>query len=477
MVRGKPGWTFVVTGLALLMVSLDNLVVTMALPSIRADLGTDLEGLEWTVNAYTLAFAAGILTASTLGDRYGRRRLFVVGLAVFTAASAAAAVAPTAGVLVAARAVQGLGGAVLMPLTLTLLAGAVPGERRAVAMGAWSAMGGLGVALGPLVGGAVTQGLSWQWIFWINVPVGVVLLPLARIALAESRAAVGRVDVAGVALATTGLFGVVFALVRGNGQGWTSGQVLGSLIAGAVLLAAFVAWELRVSRTPGRTAMLPMRMFTNRGFATVTAVSLVMALGMFGAVFLLAQFMQVALGYSPLTSGVRTLPWTGMPVVVAPLAGVLVGRIGGRPVLMTGLVLQAVALALFAVTISPDMTYATMVPSMVLGGVGMGLFFAPVVQLALEFAPAALVGIASGTVSVTRETGTVLGVAVLGAIFAANGSYRSGNTFTDGVQPALWVGAAALALAAALTLLIPRARRSRAGAVPQRESVAEVSVR
>src|SRR6476646_6130041 len=283
--KSRMLWTFVVTSLALVMVTLDNLVVTTALPVIRTDLGASIEGLEWTVNAYTLSFAVFLLTGAALGDRFGRRRMFAIGLGIFTLASAAAALAPSIEVLVAARAVQGLGGAIIAPLTLTLLSAAVPAEKRGLALGAWGGVGGLAVALGPLVGGAVVSGLSWHWIFWINVPLGIVLIPLALRRLDETYGPSSKLDLPGVALASVGLFGIVWGLVRGNGQGWSSPEIVLSLVAGSIVLVGFVLWELRA-----KAPMLPMRFFRNRVFAFANLASLLMFFGMFGSIFLLSQF-------------------------------------------------------------------------------------------------------------------------------------------------------------------------------------------
>src|SRR6266511_2668167 len=283
--KSRTLWTFAVTSLALVMVTLDNLVVTTALPVIRKDLGAGIEGLEWTVNAYTLTFAVLLLTGAALGDRFGRRRLFAVGLAIFTLASAAAALAPSIEVLVAARAIQGLGGAIITPLTLTILSAAVAPEKRGLALGAWGGIGGLAVALGPLVGGAVVSGLSWQWIFWINVPVGLVLIPLALRRLDETHGPSSRLDLPGLGLASAGLLGIVWGLVRGNSQGWASPEIVVSLAAGIVLVIAFFLWE-----PPTEKPMLPMRFFRNRTFALTNVASLLMFFGMFGSIFLLAQF-------------------------------------------------------------------------------------------------------------------------------------------------------------------------------------------
>jgi EmrB/QacA subfamily drug resistance transporter len=448
--RGRPLWTFLVTGIALFMVALDSLVVTNALPSIRTDLGTGLEGLEWTVNGYTLTFAVCLLLGAALGDRYGRRRMLLIGLAVFTVSSAVAAMASGVEVLIAARVVQGIGAAIVTPLTLTLLAGAVPRERRGLAFGAWSAMSGLAVALGPVIGGAITEGASWQWIFWINVPIGALLLPLAAWKLAESRGPAARLDLPGTALATGGLFGVVLGLVRGNGHGWTSPGVLTALVGGTVLLAAFLAWERR-SAAPA----VPLRMFASRGFSATNVAALAMSFGMFGSVFLLAQFLQSVQGYSPLESGLRTLPWTAMPVLAAPLAGAVSDRVGPHRLLVAGLLLQGAGLAWLAVVTTVEVAYATMIPGFVLAGTGMGLFFAPVARLALGFVEPALEGAASGTSSAVRQLGTVLGVAVLSSVFAGAGGFASGQAFVDGLVPALWVGCAVILGGALVGLLIP----------------------
>lgn len=454
-VQGKAGWTFVVTSVALFMSSLDNLVVTTALPAIRDHLHASLADLEWTVNAYTLTFAVLLLTGAALGDRFGRRRMFVIGVAIFTAASAAAALSTTAQELVLARAVQGLGGAILTPLTLTLLSAAVAPNRRGLALGAWGAVGGLAVAVGPLVGGAIVDGASWHWIFWVNVPIGLALIPIAWRRLAESRGPAGRLDLVGTLLASAGLFGLVLALVRGNSWGWGSPRVVGLLAVGGMVLAAFVAWEQRLAARGGQP-MLPLRLFRSRAFAATNAASLLMFFGMFGSVFLLAQFLQVSMGYSPFAAGLRTLPWTAMPAVVAPIAGILSDRIGGRRIVATGLALQAVGLAMFAALASPTVAYVDLVPALVVSGIGMGMFFAPVANLLLSSVRREEEGIASGANNAIRELGGVFGVAVLASVFGHYGSYASPTAFADGVGPAVWVGAGVVALGAVAALLIPR---------------------
>jgi EmrB/QacA subfamily drug resistance transporter len=453
-------WTYIVTSVAAFMVALDNLVVTMALPSIREHLHASLQALEWTVNAYTLTFAVLLLPAAALGDRLGRRRVFVGGLALFTVASAAAALAPSAGALIAARAVQGVGGAAVLPLSLTLLTSAVPASRRGAALGVWGAMSGLAVALGPLLGGAITQGASWQFIFWLNVPIGVAIAPLAARRLPESYGAARRLDLPGLVLVSTGLFAVVLGLVRGNDAGWTSSSVLGSIVLGGGLLAGFVMRE-RTTTDP----MLPLALFRSRQFSAANAASLFMSIGMFGSIFLLSQFLQAGLGYSPVAAGLRTLPWTAMPVFIAPLAGPLSDRIGGKPLLTSGLFLQAAGLLWLATDLGVGMSYGAMVMPFVLCGIGMALFFVPVASVVMGSVPTAAQGLASGTNNGIRELGGVLGISVLGAVFSAQGTLASPQSFLDGLRPAVVVGALVLAAGGVAALALPgrRSPAARAG--------------
>jgi EmrB/QacA subfamily drug resistance transporter len=448
-------WTFAVTSIALFMVVLDNLVVSTAIPVIRVDLGASIEQLEWTVNAYTLTFAVLLLTGAALGDRFGRRRVFLAGVAIFTGASAAAALAPSIEALIAARAVQGVGGAMVLPLSLTILSDAFPAERRGLAIGAWSGIAGLAVAAGPLVGGAVVEGISWQWIFWLNVPVGLVLLPLG-LRLRETHGPDKAIDLGGLALASGGLLGIVWGLVNGNADGWTSPGILFALIAGLILLVAFVAWELRA-----REPMLPLRFFRDRAFAAANGASLFMYFGMFGSIFLLTQFFQTAQGYSPLEAGLRVLPWTAMPMVVAPIAGALSDRIGGRPLMAGGLALQAIGLGWIALVSEPDVGYASLVLPFVLSGTGMAMFFAPVANVVLRAVTPAEEGKASGVNNAIREVGGVLGVAVLASVFARYGDFTPPAAFNDGLVPATWIGAGVVAAGAVIALAIPPIRRRR----------------
>src|SRR5215218_8268608 len=449
----RSGWTLAIVSVALFMVTLDNLVVTNALVSIREDLGASLEQLEWTVNAYTLSYAVFLLTAAALGDRFGRRLVFAVGIGVFTLASAAAALAPSTEALIAARAFQGLGGAVITPLSLTLLSEAFAAEKRGLALGIWSGVSGLGVALGPVVGGAVVDGFSWHWIFWLNVPIGLALVPAALRVLRESRGANASLDLPGVGLASAGLLGLVFGIVRAQALGWTSTTVIASIAIGGALLAGFAAWE-----THTHTPMLPMEFFRDRGFAATNGVSLAMFFGAFGSIFLLAQFFQVAQGYSPLEAGLRTLPWTAMPIFVAPIAGLLSDRIGSRPLMVAGLSLQASALVWFAAILDPAMPYTQIVVPFVMAGTGMALVFAPAANAVLSSVPTTAAGQASGATNAIREVGGVLGIAVLATVFSSAGSYASPEAFSAGLQPAILVGAGVLALGAGAAALVPGRR-------------------
>jgi EmrB/QacA subfamily drug resistance transporter len=454
-------WALVITSVAGFMAALDNLVVTTALPSIRKDLGGALDDLEWTVSAYTLTFAVLLMFGAALGDRFGRRRLFQVGIAVFTVASAAAAMAPGIGELIAARAVQGVGAAIMMPLTLTLLTAAVPAAKRGMAYGIWGAVNGLAVASGPLIGGSLTEHISWHWIFWLNVPLGIALLPLARLRLAESYGTGAPLDIPGTLLASGGLFGVVYGLVRGPADGWTSTLVLLGLSVGGALLVAFVVHGMRA-----KNPMLPMRLFRSRAFAGINAASMLMFLGMFGSIFLLSQYMQGVLGYSPTQAGLRMLPWTGMPMLVAPIAGILADRVGGRPVVAAGLFFQAAGLAYLASASTPDASYGAQLPGLIISGIGMALFFAPASHLVMSSVRASEQGIASGANNALREVGGALGIAIMSSIFSARGGYESGQAFVDGLRPAVFTGAGVVALAGVAALLIPRRRASAAATTP-----------
>ena len=436
-------WVVGLTAIAGLMLSLDALVVSTALSTIRLDLGASLEQLEWTVNAYTLSFAVLLMTAAGLGDRFGRRRVFIVGLSLFAAASAGCALAPDAGWLIAGRAIQGAGAAAAMPLSLTLLSGAFPPERRAKALGIFTAVVGAGVPLGPVVGGAVVDGVSWPWIFWVNVPIALVLIPLARVRLEESRGADAALDLPGLALVTAAALGIVWGLVRGNSVGWGSVEVVSALALGVLLSVGFVAWELRA-----REPMLPMSLFRLRPFAGGNAAIFFLWGSAFGAVFFVAQFLQATLGFTPLETGVRLIPWGAVTIIVPRFAGALIPRFGERPFVVAGMFLHAAAMAWIALIAEPGLAYGSMVAPLILSGAGIAMAIPATQSAVLSSVAPRFIGKASGTFSTSRQLGGAFGVAVLVAVFAASGSYGSAAAFSDGFAPAL-AASAALALGGA----------------------------
>jgi len=451
MNRSKQVWTLALTGIAFLMVTLDSLVVVTALPAIHRQLGAGLAQLEWTINAFSLTFAAGIITAAALGDRVGRRRVFVSGLVLFSAASAACALAPSAELLIAARAVQGLGAAMVMPLSLTILVAAFAPDRRGAIVGIWGALGGIGVAAGPLVGGAVTQGLDWHWIFWVNVPIGILAIALSLLRLDETRGPATRIDPVGVGLIGLGATGLVYGLIRAGGIGWGAPEVVMTVTGGVAFIAAFIVWESRVPEP-----MVPLRLFASRAFSASVVTSFLLIGSVFSAAFLIAQFFQLGLGYSPLAAGLRVLPWTATPLLLSPIGGALSDRIGRRVVLFVGLLLQAAGFAWFAAAANTSTLYAVLVLPLVLAGIG--------ISLALPVAPTAVVssvapgdiGKASGVNGTAQRFGSAFAIAIASAVFSANGQLSSAAAFTAGFRPALAVVAALSACGALAALAISR---------------------
>jgi EmrB/QacA subfamily drug resistance transporter len=444
------------------MAALDTLVVSTALSTIRRDLGASVEQLEWTVNAYNLSFAVLLITGAALGDRYGRRNLYAIGLGLFVASSAVCALAPDVGTLIAARAVQGAGSALIMPLGLALLSAAFPPEKRGAAIGIFSAITGVAVASGPLVGGAIVEGISWDWIFWVNVPIGLLAIPLVLTRMKESFGPDSSLDIRGLALVTGGALGIVWGLVRGNQAGWGSPEVVASLAAGALLIAAFVAWERRA-----REPMLPMRFFRSRAFSAGNAAIFFTFASLFGAVFFYAQLLQIGLGYGPLETGLRLLPWTATFITVAPIAGALADRIGERPLMVGGLSLQAAGMAWLALIAEPGLAYSRMLAPFIVAGIGVSMAIPAAQNSVVGSAAMDTIGKVAGANSMMRELGGVFGVAVAVAVFAGAGSYGSAQAFTDGFTPAIFV-AAGLALAGAVTGLALPGRRRAAAAAPIR---------
>ena len=455
--RHIPVWLAIVAAsIPMFMASLDNLVVTNALPVIHEKIGANVEELQWLVNAYTLSFATFILFAVALGDRFGRRTVFAIGIGVFTLASIAAGLSSTPAELIAARAVQGVGGAALLPLSLTLLAGSLAPRLRPLAIGIWGGVAGLGVALGPLIGGAVVQGWDWQAIFWINIPVGIISIPLVLIALPNSFGARVRADIVGLVLVGLGVLGLVFGIVRGNDAGWHSAQVLTALIGGGILVLAFIWWETRA-----KAPLIPLTLFRDRSFSVANIVGFGFSFGMFGAIFILIQFLQVVQGSSPLDAAIQTTPWTMAPMIVAPLAGLVAPRIGTRILITAGLVFQSVALFWLAGTMSATTPYSTMVLPFILAGIGMGLVFSPSSTAVLATMPEINRAKASGVNSTVREIGIALGIAVLTAVFTGLNGQLTPTGYVDAAVPAVLVGASVVAVTALVSLALPSGRLPR----------------
>ena len=432
--RSSQGWTLALTSASSMMVALDATVVATALSRIRLDLNASIDQLEWTVNAYSLSFAVLLMTGAALGDRFGRRRVFTAGLGLFTAASALCALAPGIGWLIAARAVQGCGAAMVAPMAMALLSAAYPPDRRARALGIFSGVTGIAVVVGPLVGGAVTQDLAWQWIFWLNVPLGAVGIPLILRRLPESRGPAGSVDIAGLVLVTGAALGLVWGLISANSAGWGSVRVDAALAGGAALLLSFVLWERRA-----RAPMVPLALFRSRGFAAGNASALFLYASLYGALFFITQFLQTGHGDRPLTAGLHMLAWSGGVTIVAPLAGAWAHRIGVRRLAATGLALQAGGMFWISLIARPDLPYPQLIAPLLLAGCGVSMAM-PAAQITVINAVApAQIGKASGVFNTLRQFGGVLGIAVLAPVFTAAGGYASPRTFTDGFTVAIAV--------------------------------------
>jgi EmrB/QacA subfamily drug resistance transporter len=455
-VTRAQGWALALASVASFMVVLDLLVVSTALTTIHRDLGASIGQLEWTVNAYTLAFAVLLMTAAAVGDRFGRRRVFTTGLGVFAAGSAACALAPGVAALIAARTVQGTGAAMVMPLALALLNAAIPPDRRGWAMGIFGSVTALATVVGPVLGGAITQGIAWQWIFWLNVPIGLLAIVLALRHLDESYGPRAVLDLPGMVLGTGAALGLVWGLVRSSSAGWGSPVVTGTLAAGVVLAVAFTGWELRA-----RAPMLPMRLFAIRGFSAGSAAAFLQGAAITGAVFFMAQFEQVGLGHDPLGAGLRLLPWGVAPLLIAPRAGQLSDRIGDRPLVVSGLLLQTAGFAWIASSASPRLAYLAMLPPMVISGAGLGLAIPAVTKAVIGSVPRGDIGKASGSFSTMRQLGSAFGVAILAAVFTSAGGYTSAAAFSAGFAPAI-AAAAGLALAGAIAGLALPGRPGRA---------------
>jgi EmrB/QacA subfamily drug resistance transporter len=452
MKQQRSGLVLGVGAVASFMVALDALVVSTALSTIRTDLHASLGQLEWTVNAYVLSFAVLMMTAAAVGDRFGRRRLFVAGLALFAAASAACALSTTVTWLVTARAVQGVGAALVMPLALALVGAAFPPERRGRAMGVFSSVTGIAVLCGPLVGGAVVEGISWAWIFWLNVPIALVLIALTRAGIAESFGPRTRIDLGGVVLVTAACCGLAWGLMRSTTLGWSSSEVVLSVAAGAGFGVGFVLYERRVGQP-----MLPLRLFASRGFSAGNTAIFFWSAAVGGTVFFMAQYLQTVLGHGPLGTGVRLMPWGAATFLVPQLAGRMLQRTGPRPLIGGGLLLQAVSMAWIAVIAGSSLDYSELVAPLVLSGTGLALSVPAIQSTVMGSVAQTELGKASGTLSTVRQLGAVFGVGILAAVFTAFGGYDSPAEFSDGFVAAM-VASAVLSLAGALTSAVLPAR-------------------
>jgi EmrB/QacA subfamily drug resistance transporter len=460
MKTSKTAWVLALTSIASFMVALDTLVVSTALSTIRVHLHASVAQLEWTVNSYNLSFAVLLLTAAALGDRLGRRRVFATGLGLFAVASAACALAPDVGWLIAARAVQGAGAALVMPLAIAIVSTAFPAERRGTAIGLLMAVTGFAVAGGPLVGGAIAQGVSWQWIFWVNVPIGLLAVPFVLARIPESRGPDAALDIRGLALVTGAALGIVWGLVRGNAAGWGSVEVLGALAGGLALLGVFVVWERRASEP-----MLPTRLFRSRAFSAGNTAIFFTFASLFGAVFFLAQFLQTGLGYGPFGAGLRLVPWTATLFFVAPVAGALADRFGERPFMVGGLLLQAAGMTWIALIAQPGLAYGRLIPPLIVAGVGISMAIPSAQSSVLSSVEEGAIGKASGANAMMRELGGVFGIAVLVAVFAGAGGYASAQAFSDGFAPAMGV-CAGLGVAGAIAGAALPSRRRYTGLAP-----------
>jgi EmrB/QacA subfamily drug resistance transporter len=450
----RPGWTLALVAAAAFLTSLDVMVVVTALPTIRIQLDASLSDLEWTVNAYNLAFACLMLTGSALGDRFGRLRIYVLGLSLFTLASALAALAATVDVLVVARMLQGIGAGVAIPVSLTLLSDAFPPQKRGMAMGVWGSVSGLAIAAGPVAGGLITQGLFWQWIFWLNVPFGLAAAVLSALLLQESRGPRPKLDLIGLFLASLGVLGLVWAAVRAPSVGWSGVEVIVTLSVGVLLLVAFVARE-RSARYP----MLPLRYFRIRAFSVANVATFFEHFALIGSLFMLAQLFQIGMGNGPLGTGLRMLAWTAMPLVVGTVAGRLADRFGNRPFMVIGLLLQGIGLLWISAEVAPGAAYGGMVAPLMLGGIGIAMCLPTTINMVLLSVPQDDVGVASGANSSIREIGGVFGVVFLSGTFAAYGSYASPASSMDGFRAALALGGAASLIGMVAAVFAPGRRR------------------
>ncbi|HZB34036.1 MAG TPA: DHA2 family efflux MFS transporter permease subunit [Streptosporangiaceae bacterium] len=428
----RQKWTVILASFASFMVGLDVLVVTTALPTLHEELDAGAAGLGWTINAYELGFAALILTGAALGDRFGRRLFFLTGLGIFTISSLFCALSPNIEALIAARAFQGMGGGIAIALALAVITDATPPEQRGAAFGIWGAVSGVAVSFGPIVGGAITQTLSWHWIFWLNVPVGAVVILLGFREIGESQGQARSFDILGLLLSTVGVFGIAQALIRGGEVGWTEGTVQFGFVGGVVALVLFLLWERRTAEP-----MMPLGMFRNRSFTGGCLVSFVLAAILYGIGFVFAQYLQLALGNEPLGVGLRMLPWVALAIFISPMAGKIADKSGERPLLFIGLLLHGIAFLIIGLVATTTTSYLTLALPLLLAGVGVAIAFPTAASAVMRSVEPAVVGMAAGVSNTIRQVGAVFGVACAAAVFTSTGGYDSPQQFVDGFVPAL----------------------------------------
>jgi EmrB/QacA subfamily drug resistance transporter len=453
--ENRKWWTLGAVAFALFMIMLDNTVVNVALPSIQRDLGIGLSELEWTVNAYALTFAVLMLSGGKLADFFGRKRIFLLGLAVFTLSSLVCGLATSGEALIGARTAQGVGAALMLPATLSIISATFPPRQRGMAIGIWAGVSAMALAIGPLIGGLITEHIDWSWIFFVNVPIGVVGLIVGWFVIGESRDTSHgqRLDIPGLLASGVGLFALTFALIEANSYGWTDPVIIGLFVLSAVALAGFVLLELHQ-----RSPMLDLSLFRSSTFAGANVVALLVTLAMFGVFFFMSIYMQNILGYSATKTGAAFLPMTILIILIAPIAGKSSDRIGSRSLMTVGMLCLAASLAIFS-RLGLDSTFWDILPGLIVGGFGMGLVMTPMTAAALGSVPVAKSGVGSGVLNTFRQVGGALGIAVMGAIVASYVDLGSGRPnpadFIDGFQAALrvCVGFALLGAVIAVTTI------------------------
>jgi EmrB/QacA subfamily drug resistance transporter len=461
--ENRKWWTLGALSFALFMIMLDNTIVNVALPAIKSDLGIGTSELEWVVTAYALTFAVLLLTGGKLGDLYGRRLIFTIGLVVFTASSLACGLSSSATELIAARAVQGVGSALMMPATLSIITATFVARERGAAIGIWAGVSAMALAIGPLLGGVITEHISWNWIFYVNVPIGLLGIVAAVVVVPESKdmSHEQRLDPAGLVTSGIGLLALVYALIEGHNYGWTSARIVGLFVIAAVALAAFVFVELRQ-----RLPMLDLTLFRNGTFTGANVVAILVTLAMFGIFVFFPIYMQTLRGWSPIQSGAALLPWTLLIVIFAPIAGKLSDRIGSRWLISGGMATVALC-CLELSTVTVDSSFWHMLPGFVLGGLGMAFVMTPMSAAVMSAAPVDKAGVASGVLNTFRQVGVALGIAITGAIItnreaaALHAGDDPAHAFVHGLTFAMRVSAViCLGGAAAAALLVRKYRHA-----------------